>query len=75
MQYNQISIMTTIGIFDTGFGGRYVAEQLRIKRPHDAYLVVEDHKHLPYGSRTPEDIFVMKLPELPLGVSTAPNLQ
>jgi glutamate racemase len=51
--------MATVGIFDTGFGGHYVAERLRLKRPHDVYHVVDDHKHLPYGSRTPEEIFTL----------------
>lgn len=49
--------MALIGIFDTGFGGRYAAQRLKRLRPHDELIVVDDYAHAPYGSRTDDEIF------------------
>ncbi len=49
--------MAHIGIFDTGFGGHYVAAVLRQSRPKHTYVVVDDKQHMPYGSRTDREIF------------------
>jgi glutamate racemase len=48
-----------IGVFDSGKGGRLVAERLKILRPNDDFTVVNDRVHLPYGSRTPAEIIAL----------------
>ena len=48
--------MAHIGIFDTGAGGRFAAKELGRLRPQDSFMVVDDHAHLPYGSRTEDEI-------------------
>jgi glutamate racemase len=48
--------MAHIGIFDTGFGGTYVAQQLAKLRPHDTFAVADDRDHLPYGDRSDHEI-------------------
>lgn len=48
-----------IGIFDSGIGGQAVAEQLAHLIPGAEILSVNDHAHVPYGSRPSEEI--MKL--------------
>ncbi|SRR6266496_1312430 len=48
--------MAHIGIFDTGKGGEFVAEQLQKLRPEDTCTVVTDKAHLPYGQRSEQQI-------------------
>lgn len=45
-----------IGIFDSGSGGRFVAEKLRRLLPEHNYIVVDDCENAPYGERSYEDI-------------------
>lgn len=45
-----------VGIFDSGLGGHLVAARLRHLAPQFIYRVVDDVRHAPYGSRTPDDI-------------------
>lgn len=45
-----------IGVFDSGVGGLSVYRHLRQQLPHERYLYYADTKHVPYGSRTAEDI-------------------
>lgn len=45
-----------IGVFDSGIGGQAVAEQLRVLIPDAEILSVNDSAHVPYGSRSPEEI-------------------
>lgn len=45
-----------IGIFDSGIGGAAVAKSLGAAFPDADILVVDDKEHLPYGSRTADDI-------------------
>lgn len=45
-----------IGIFDSGIGGQAVAEQLARLIPDAEILSVNDHTHVPYGSRPSEEI-------------------
>ena len=46
----------TIGVFDSGRGGHYVAERLKQLLPEHEYMVVDDHTHVPYGSRSQREI-------------------
>ena len=45
-----------IGVFDSGRGGKYVADRLTEIFPNDQITYVNDHAHVPYGSRTPDEI-------------------
>lgn len=45
-----------IGVFDSGVGGKSIAEKLQIDFPDEQIMYVDDHVHLPYGDRTPGDV-------------------
>jgi glutamate racemase len=45
-----------IGVFDTGIGGRAVTTTLRKLIPDAEIILINDSKHMPYGSRAPEEI-------------------
>jgi glutamate racemase len=45
-----------IGVFDSGIGGKAIAERLQADYPDSEVLYVDDHKNVPYGSRTQDDI-------------------
>lgn len=49
--------MKLIGIFDTGFGGEYVAQKLSKLYAQNTFIVANDKAHLPYGSRSEDEIF------------------
>jgi glutamate racemase len=48
--------MTKIGVFDSGIGGKSVAEKLERLFPDAEILFVNDSKHVPYGSHRPSQI-------------------
>lgn len=48
-----------IGVFDSGKGGRFVAQRLEELLPEHKYLVVDDHEHVPYGDRPDEDVLLL----------------
>ena len=45
-----------IGVFDSGVGGKAVAGKLQELLPNAEIISVDDHDHVPYGDRTPENI-------------------
>ncbi|GHF95644.1 hypothetical protein GCM10017783_04440 [Deinococcus piscis] len=45
-----------IGVFDSGVGGLSVLAELRRELPHERFCYLADTAHLPYGSRSDEDI-------------------
>ncbi len=45
-----------IGVFDSGVGGKAVADRLQELIPDAEIISVDDHDHVPYGSRLPADI-------------------
>jgi glutamate racemase len=45
-----------IGIFDSGVGGLSVMHSIRHLLPHEAILYLGDQCHVPYGSRSSEEI-------------------
>ncbi|HSW37722.1 MAG TPA: glutamate racemase [Candidatus Saccharimonadales bacterium] len=49
--------MKKIGVFDSGVGGRSVANAIQKALPDYEVIFVDDSKHLPYGSKAPEEIF------------------
>lgn len=46
-----------IGVFDSGIGGKSVAVAIERALPTDEIIFVNDSEHVPYGTRTPEEIF------------------
>lgn len=46
-----------IGIFDSGLGGLTIAKELFKKLPSYDYVYFGDTKNLPYGQKTPEQIY------------------
>lgn len=46
----------TIGVFDSGVGGLWILKQLMDVIPDNNYIYVGDQIHIPYGSRTMEEI-------------------
>jgi glutamate racemase len=45
-----------LGVFDSGIGGQAVAAALHKSFPEAELVVVNDHKNVPYGSKTPQHI-------------------
>jgi glutamate racemase len=45
-----------IGLFDSGLGGLTVVRRVRERLPHANLVFYSDQAHVPYGSRTPEDL-------------------
>jgi len=48
-----------IGVFDSGIGGRAVAQRLNELLPDAEIICVDDHEHVPYGSRTSAKIITL----------------
>lgn len=51
--------MYKIGVFDSGIGGRAIADQLALDYPAAEILYVNDRAHVPYGSRSVDDIIAL----------------
>lgn len=45
-----------IGVFDSGRGGKYVADRLQVLFPDDDVHYVNDVTHLPYGEKTATEL-------------------
>lgn len=45
-----------IGVFDSGIGGKFVAAKLAELLPDAEIMSIDDHEHVPYGNREPDDI-------------------
>jgi glutamate racemase len=50
-----------IGVFDSGLGGVTVAREIRRRLPPDSLLYIGDSLHVPYGSRTQDEIRAFSL--------------
>lgn len=48
-----------IGVFDSGIGGEAVAQKLRSLLPDAEIISINDHDHMPYGSRLDADIITL----------------
>lgn len=48
-----------IGVFDSGIGGEAVAAQLAKLMPNAHLQSVSDHEHVPYGSRSADEIIAL----------------
>lgn len=55
--------MRTIGVFDSGIGGLSVVQAIKkdLKNP---VIFVNDQKNVPYGDKTPEELYALVLPIL-----------
>lgn len=53
-----------IGVFDSGVGGKSVADVLAIGLPEHEVLFINDVDHLPYGNKTPEELKRLVRPHL-----------
>lgn len=56
--------MTTIGVFDSGVGGKSVANAIKKALPGAAVLFVSDEKNVPYGDKTPDELYDLVSPIL-----------
>jgi len=48
-----------LGVFDSGIGGKAVAESLSVAYPEATIQLVNDRKNVPYGSKTDEEIITL----------------
>ncbi len=46
-----------IGVFDSGIGGLSVANAIKVARPDDEVIFRHDGEHLPYGTKTVDEIY------------------
>jgi len=53
-----------IGVFDSGIGGRSVANAVRKALPEHEIIYAQDRKNVPYGMKSPEALFKLVLPIL-----------
>ena len=49
-------MQSTIGIFDSGIGGLSVLRHIHAQLPHENLVYLADQAHVPYGSRSADDI-------------------
>jgi glutamate racemase len=48
-----------IGVFDSGIGGLSVVAELRALMPHESIIYLADTAHVPYGTRSDEEIRIL----------------
>ncbi len=51
-----------IGVFDSGVGGLSVAQAIQKAFPEHEILLREDKEHVPYGTRSPEELLKLVVP-------------
>jgi glutamate racemase len=51
-----------IGVFDSGVGGLSVANAIQAALPNHEIILREDRAHLPYGTRSPEELLQLVVP-------------
>lgn len=61
-----------ICVFDSGRGGEYIAAGLREILPHHTFTVINDRKHMPYGSRTSDEIISLTIAAIEPYIATHP---
>ena len=54
--YFAILAYMNLGVFDSGVGGEAVARALARYFPDADILTINDHEHVPYGNKTPEQV-------------------
>lgn len=53
-----------IGVFDSGVGGQSVVNAIRKELPELEVIYAEDKENVPYGKKTPEQLYKLVLPIL-----------
>lgn len=56
--------MFRVGVFDSGVGGRSVANAIQVALPNTQVLFVNDSNNVPYGTKSPELLRSLVLPIL-----------
>lgn len=56
--------MSKIGVFDSGIGGRSVANALEKAFPEHEIIFLSDSKNLPYGTKSPEKLKELVKPKM-----------
>ncbi|MDR1862267.1 MAG: UDP-N-acetylmuramoyl-L-alanine--D-glutamate ligase [Candidatus Ancillula sp.] len=51
-------------VFDSGEGGRYVANELQKVRPNDELIVVTDPENVPYGAKTADEVYSLTVAKI-----------
>lgn len=59
-----------IGVFDSGVGGKYIAQKIGERFPNHEITLREDKEHLPYGDKTPKELLDLTSPILQQLVSS-----
>ncbi len=54
--------MATIGVFDSGVGGQSVVNAIAKELPQHKVIYREDHKNIPYGSKTKTELLALVTP-------------
>jgi glutamate racemase len=54
----------SIGVFDSGLGGLWVLKHLKEELPEYNYIFLADQKNMPYGERTPDELFILTIKAL-----------
>lgn len=66
--------MKTIGVFDSGIGGKSIANTLELSLPNDKIIFLDDHENMPYGTKTPEQVLSLVVPKLKQLVELGANI-
>lgn len=53
-----------IGVFDSGVGGLSIVNAIKSALPESGVIYAEDKKNVPYGNKTPEELYELVLPIL-----------
>lgn len=53
-----------IGVFDSGVGGQSVVRAIKTALPEAEVIYAEDKTNLPYGNKTPDELYKLTLPIL-----------
>lgn len=56
--------MKPIGVFDSGVGGEWIAQRLGTAFPNRQILLEQDKEHLPYGTKSAEELLDLVVPKL-----------
>lgn len=56
--------MYRVGVFDSGVGGKSVANAIQLALPAVQVTFVNDSKNVPYGTKSPDQLFKLVLPIL-----------
>lgn len=60
-QASNIQADAPIGVFDSGVGGLTILSALQRELPHETYIYIGDNAHVPYGTRSDEEIIDLSI--------------